>query len=64
MTAMAFDDFERFYESLAAAIDRAGPGGEALFLAKLALALAHRLGDPAAAEAAIAEALLDLPEPG
>ncbi len=62
MTAMPFDDLEQVYEALAAAIDRAGPHGEALFLAKLALALAHRLADRAAVEAAVAEALLDLPQ--
>ena len=61
MTAMSFEELEQVYAALAAAIDRAGPENEALFLAKLALALAHRLGDRAAAEAAIAEALLDLP---
>ena len=61
MTAMDFEDLEQVYAALAAAIDRAGPENEALFLAKLALALAHRLGDRAAAKAAIAEALLDLP---
>jgi len=63
MTAMAFEELEQVYGALAAAIDRAGPQNEALILAKLALALAHRLGDRAAAEAAIAEALQDLPEP-
>lgn len=63
MTPMPFDDLEQVYETLATAIDRAGPQCEALFLAKLALALAHRLADLAAVEAAIAEALLDLPPP-
>lgn len=63
MTAMSFEDLEQVYSALAAAVDRAGPANEALFLAKLALALAHRLGDRAAAEAAIAEALQDLPGP-
>lgn len=61
---MSFDDLEAVYERLAAAIDRAGPEDEALFLAKLALALAHRLDDRAAVEAAIAAALLDLPGAG
>lgn len=63
MTPMPFDDLEQVYETLAAAIDRAGPQCEALFLAKLALALAQRLADRVAVEAAITEALLDLPQP-
>jgi len=58
---MTFEELEAVYARLAAAIDRAGPRDEALFLAKLALALAHRLDDPAAVEAAIEAALLDLP---
>ena len=58
---MTFDDLEAVYARLAAAIDRAGPDDEALFLAKLALALAHRLDDRAAVEAAIEAALRDLP---
>lgn len=62
MTTMTFEELEQVYDALAAAIDRAGPANEALFLAKLALALAHRLGDRTAAEAAIAEALQDLPQ--
>ena len=63
MSAMPFEDLERVYECLAEAIDRAGPGSEALFLTKLALALGHKLGDAAAFEDAIAIALQDLPAP-
>lgn len=44
MTPMPFADLERVYEALAAAIDRAGPDGESLMLAKLVLILAHRTG--------------------
>ena len=51
------EQLERMYEALAAAIDRAGPEDEALFLARLALALGQALGDPDAFEAALAIAL-------
>ena len=63
MTA-ADDRFERMYEALAPALDRAGPANEALFLAKLALLLAHRLDDPDSFAACIEAALQDLPEGG
>lgn len=58
---MPFDDLERAYECLAEAIDRAGPHAEALFLTKLALTLAHKLGDAAVFQASIDMALADLP---
>lgn len=48
---------EAFYDRLAEAIDRAGPQGESLFLAKLAMLLAHALGNARAADAAIEQAL-------
>ena len=51
------EQLERMYESLALAIDRAGPENEALFLARLALALGQALGDPDAFDAALAIAL-------
>jgi hypothetical protein len=41
-------------------VDRAGPGKERLFLAKLALLLGEALGDPARLEALVAAALEDL----
>jgi hypothetical protein len=53
------DDLEALWERLARAVDAAGDRGE-LFLAKLALLLAERLGDRAAVEAAITTALEDL----
>lgn len=59
MTAMPFEDFEHVYERLANAIDRAGPDNEVLFLAKLVLLLAQRLGDAAVVAASIEAALLD-----
>ncbi len=52
---------ERAYESLAQAIDRAGPEQEALFLARLALTLAHEIGDAEQFERCIRVALDDLP---
>jgi hypothetical protein len=60
MTTTSFDDLEHAYETLAVAIDQAGPEQEAVFLAKLALALAERLKSPADFDACIAVALADL----
>jgi hypothetical protein len=60
MSQMPFDALESAYESLATAIDSAGEQKEALFLAKLALLLAHELGDVAAFRKAMATALEDL----
>ncbi|MBL8568419.1 MAG: DUF2783 domain-containing protein [Phreatobacter sp.] len=37
-------DMESAYEQLAAAIDRAGPKDEALFLTRLAMVMVHRAG--------------------
>jgi len=41
---LPFDAMERIYDQLAAAIDRAGPDNEAVFLTKLVLVMAHRAG--------------------
>ncbi|WP_270938739.1 hypothetical protein [Falsiroseomonas oryzae] len=57
--SLPVDDLEALWERLARAVDEAGDRRE-LFLAKLALLLAERLGDRAAAEDAIAAALRDL----
>lgn len=62
MTAMPSEDFELAYESLAIAIDTAGPEREALFLTRLALVLGHELGDIAAFRKAIGMALDGLAE--
>jgi hypothetical protein len=62
MTTMRFEDLEQVYEELAQAIDRAGSGNESLFLAKLALALCHRVGAPDIVRACIDQALEDLPD--
>jgi hypothetical protein len=56
----SFDQLEQAYETLALAIDRAGPDQEAVFLAKLALVLAERLSAPADFSACVEIALLDL----
>ena len=61
MTAMPSEDFEAAYESLAMAIDSAGPEREALFLTRLALLLAHELGDIATFKRAMQIALEELP---
>lgn len=47
-------DVERIYEAMAGAIDAAGPGQAEVMLARLALALAHELGDAERALALIA----------
>ena len=62
MTAMPSEDFEAAYESLAMAIDSAGPEREALFLTRLALVLGHELGDIAVFKTAIRTALEDIAE--
>jgi hypothetical protein len=57
MSAMPFADLETAYELLAKAIDRAGEDRERLFLARLALTLAHATGDIDVFRAAVATAL-------
>ena len=57
MSAMPFEDFETAYETLATAIDRAGPAREALFLTRLALVLVHELSDITVFRKAVAAAL-------
>ena len=57
MTAMPSEDFEAAYETLAMAINSAGPEREALFLTRLALVLGHELGDIAVFRKAIRTAL-------
>ncbi len=47
MTTLPLADLEDIYDELAEAIDRVGPAQEPVFLAKLALMLAHQLGDRA-----------------
>jgi len=57
---LPFEDLEKAYDLLAAAIDGAGPEKEALFLAKLCLTLAHEIGDLTTVEQAIDIAKADL----
>ena len=57
MSTMPSADFETAYETLATAIDAAGPEHEALFLTRLALVLGHELGDIAAFEKSVKAAL-------
>ncbi|MBK9361142.1 MAG: DUF2783 domain-containing protein [Rubrivivax sp.] len=60
MTAtLPLPDLERVYDELAEAVDRAGDHRER-FLAKLALLLAHELGDRERVVALIAVAQADL----
>ena len=57
MSAMPFEDFETAYETLAMAIDQAGPERETLLLTRLALVLGHELGDIVAFKKSIETAL-------
>jgi hypothetical protein len=60
MGTMPFEDLEIAYEILARAIDAAGPDKEALFLARLALVLAHETGNISLFQQAVATALEDM----
>ena len=51
---------EETYDLIAEAIDKAGEAKQALFLAKLALALANMVGDPREVARAVEAALRDL----
>jgi hypothetical protein len=57
MSKMPAGDFETAYETLATAIDSAGPEREALFLTRLALVLANEFGDVAVFQRAVKAAL-------
>lgn len=54
------EDMEAFWAALAEAVDRAGPERDRVMLAKLALALAERVGDRDSVMAALAAAERDL----
>ena len=56
----AIPHLEETYDLIAEAIDKAGPDKQALFLAKLALALANMVGDPREVTRAVEAALRDL----
>ena len=57
MSMMPSADFETAYETLATAIDQAGPEHEALFLTRLVLVLGNELGDIGVFQSAIKTAL-------
>lgn len=57
---LATAELEQVYDLLAEAIDRAPEGRSELFLVKLALLLAQRLGDRAAFAEQVEAALRDL----
>ncbi len=51
--SLEFDELEQVYELIADAIDCAGQESEVLFLSKLCITLAHRVGDLQLVEDAI-----------
>lgn len=53
-------DVEAVYDALAQTLDAAGPQKSELFLAKLALLLAHEVGDVARVRTLIAQAAANL----
>lgn len=63
LKTLPFADLEAVYDDIATAIDQAGAERRELFLAKLALALSHFVGDRARVGEAIAVALRDLDGP-
>lgn len=57
---LAIDDLEAYWDSLATAVDAAGPERDKLFLAKLAVLLGDEIGDLARLAALVSTALQDL----
>jgi hypothetical protein len=57
---MSTTELEAIYDALAQAVDRAPPGRSELLLAKLALLLAHEIGDAGRVQQHIDAALRDL----
>lgn len=57
---LANPQLEEIYDLLAESIDKAGEDKRALFLAKLALALANMVGDPREVARAVEASLRDL----
>lgn len=60
MNALTIPQLETVYDSLAEAIDQAGPEHSELFLTKLCLLLANQLADDVAFKRQVAAALSDL----
>ena len=59
-SALSIQGLETVYDTLAQAIDQAGPDKAALFLVKLALLNAHALADAGLFQQHLASALQDL----
>ena len=59
-TPLTIPQLEQVYDTLAEAIDQAGPERTELFLTKLSLLLANAIGDAAAVTCLVQAALLDL----
>jgi len=62
-TVLDVPSLEDAFDLIAEGVDEAGPDNERLYLAKLALTLAHRLGDLEAVRDAVRTALTDLDRP-
>lgn len=60
MSALSTSQLETVYDTLAQAIDQAGPQHAELFLTKLCLLLSNQLGDDAAFASSVNNALADL----
>ena len=60
MSTLNIAQLEQVYDTLAQAIDQAGPEHTELFLSKLSLLLANALGDDALVERLVQSALRDL----
>ncbi len=63
MPQLSIAQLETVYDTLAEAIDQAGPGQSQLFLTKLCLLLANQQGDDLAFASLVKTALADLSEP-
>ena len=59
-TPLTISQLEQVYDTLAEAIDQAGPERTELFLTKLSLLLANAIGDAAVVTCLVQAALLDL----
>jgi hypothetical protein len=59
-TPLTIPQLEQVYDTLAQAIDHAGPQRSEIFLSKLSLLMANALGDPTQVEQLVQSALRDL----
>jgi hypothetical protein len=60
MTALTIAEIEQVYDTLAQAIDQAGPDHVEVFLTKLSLLMANALGDAGQVATLVEAALKDL----